>query len=73
MGPDRLGEEPLDLGSQRFSDGERSCDQHLDVLQQAGLLRCRREGRSKLHWFDGRPLEAIRERWPLLPDEDPEP
>ena len=51
----------------------QAISQHLDVLQQAGLLRCRREGRSKLHWFDGRPLEALRERWPLPSDEDPEP
>ncbi len=43
--------------------------QHLDVLEAAGLIRTRREGRSKLHWFEGSPLKAIAERWPYPTDE----
>ena len=43
--------------------------QHLDVLEAAGLIRTRREGRSKLHWFVGGPLKAIVERWPIATDE----
>ena len=43
--------------------------QHLDVLEAAGLIRTRREGRSKLHWFAGGPLKAIAERWPIPTDE----
>ena len=43
--------------------------QHLDVLEAAGLIRTRREGRSKLHWFLGGPLKAIVERWPIATDE----
>ena len=35
----------------------------------AGLIRTRREGRSKLHWFEGGPLKAIAERWPISTDE----
>jgi DNA-binding transcriptional ArsR family regulator len=43
--------------------------QHLDVLEAAGLIRTRREGRSKLHWFVGGPLKAVVERWPIATDE----
>ena len=30
---------------------QQAITQHLDVLEAAGLIRTRREGRSKLHWF----------------------
>ena len=43
----------------------QAISQHLDVLEAAGLIRTRREGRSKLHWFVGAPLKAIGERWPI--------
>ena len=43
--------------------------QHLAVLEAAGLIRTRREGRTKLHWFEGGPLKAIAERWPISTDE----
>ena len=42
--------------------------QHLDVLESTGLIRTRHEGRSKLHSFAGAPLNAILERWAILPD-----
>ena len=42
----------------------QAISQHLDVLEEAGLVRTRREGRTKLHWFVGKPLEAIAKRWP---------
>lgn len=38
--------------------------QHLDVLESAGLVTTRREGRYKLHYLDTRPLTSIVERWP---------
>jgi DNA-binding transcriptional ArsR family regulator len=41
----------------------QAISQHLDVLQAAGLVRTRREGRYKFHHLDTRPLEAIVERW----------
>ena len=42
----------------------QAISQHLDALEAAGLVRTRREGRSKLHWFVGAPLRVIGERWP---------
>ena len=53
-----------------ISSSRQAISQHLDVLEAAGLIRTRREGRSKLHWFVGAPLRAIGERWPISPDED---
>ena len=38
--------------------------QHLDVLEAAGLVRSRREGRYRFHDIDTRPLLEIVERWP---------
>ena len=40
----------------------------LDVLEAAGLVVTRREGRGKFHWFNRAPLRAIAERW-LTPTE----
>lgn len=48
-----------DIGSSR-----QAISQHLDVLESAGLVMVRREGRYKFHWFNGKPLEAISQRWP---------
>ena len=42
--------------------------QHLDVLQDAGLVTVRREGRYKFHHLDTTPLREIASRWPV-PDE----
>ena len=41
----------------------QAISQHLDVLESAGLLRTRREGRYKYHYLDTSPLEAIAKRW----------
>jgi DNA-binding transcriptional ArsR family regulator len=46
------------LGSSR-----QAISQHLDVLEAAGLVRTRREGRYKFHHVDTAPLEPIVERW----------
>ena len=43
----------------------QAVSQHLDVLERAGLVRTRREGRYKFHELDTRPLRAIVERWPI--------
>ncbi|MXW17976.1 MAG: helix-turn-helix transcriptional regulator [Gemmatimonadetes bacterium] len=53
-----------------ISSSRQAISQHLDILEAAGLIRTKREGRSKLHWFVGAPLEAIGERWPTSTDED---
>lgn len=46
------------LGSSR-----QAISQHLDVLEDAGLVRSRREGRYKFHDLDTEPLERIAGRW----------
>ena len=50
------------LGSSR-----QAVSQHLEVLETAGLIETRREGRYKFHHFNPRPLERIVNRW-LQPD-----
>ena len=52
-----------------INSSRQAITQHLDVLQAAGLIRTRRVGRSKHHWFVGGPLKAIAERWPISTDE----
>ncbi|GAA5167473.1 metalloregulator ArsR/SmtB family transcription factor [Amycolatopsis dongchuanensis] len=46
------------LGSSR-----QAVSQHLDVLEAAGLVETRREGRYKFHHINTAPLEPIVERW----------
>ena len=46
----------------------QAVSQHLDVLEAAGLVRTRREGRYKFHDLDTSPLRAISERWRVTPD-----
>ena len=46
------------LGSSR-----QAISQHLDVLEGAGLITTRREGRYKFHHLDTGPLERIADRW----------
>jgi DNA-binding transcriptional ArsR family regulator len=43
----------------------QAISQHLDVLEAAGLVTTRREGRYKFHHVDTSPLATIVERWPL--------
>ena len=47
-----------------LSSSRQAISQHLDVLEGAGLVRSRREGRYKLHDIDTAPLREIAERWP---------
>ena len=42
----------------------QAVSQHLDVLESAGLIQTRREGRYKFHHLDIAPLKEITERWP---------
>ncbi len=42
----------------------QAISQHLDVLESAGLVVTRRDGRYKFHRFDPSPLLQISERWP---------
>jgi DNA-binding transcriptional ArsR family regulator len=41
----------------------QAISQHLDVLESAGLVNTKRQGRYKFHYLDTTPLQAIAERW----------
>jgi DNA-binding transcriptional ArsR family regulator len=43
----------------------QAVSQHLQVLEEAGLVSCRREGRYKFHYLDTEPLRGIARRWSL--------
>src|SRR5262245_60969195 len=47
-----------DLGLTR-----QAISQHLDVLEEVGLITTRREGRYKFHYLDTGPLTIIVQRW----------
>jgi DNA-binding transcriptional ArsR family regulator len=47
----------------RINSSRQAISQHLEVLEAAGLVESRREGRFKFHWFNRKPLEAIARRW----------
>jgi DNA-binding transcriptional ArsR family regulator len=51
-----------------ISSSRQAISQHLEVLEDAGLVTTRREGRYKFHDVDTSPLRAIGKRW--LPQED---
>jgi DNA-binding transcriptional ArsR family regulator len=50
-----------------LSSSRQAVSQHLDVLEGAGLVRTRREGRYKFHDLDTSPLRTIVERWRIDP------
>ncbi len=41
----------------------QAISQHLDVLEAAGLVMTKRDGRYKFHYLDTSPLRTILERW----------
>ncbi|WP_443083976.1 ArsR/SmtB family transcription factor [Verrucosispora sp. WMMA2121] len=48
-----------------LTSSRQAISQHLAVLEQAGLVRTRRQGRYKFHHIDTSPLRSIVERWPI--------
>ena len=46
-----------------LASSRQAISQHLDVLEDAGLVTTRREGRYKFHDVDTSPLNVIVERW----------
>lgn len=59
------------LTSKHGIDSSRQAiSQHLDVLEAAGLLRVRRQGRFKFHDLDTAPLGEIVGRWPIERSDD---
>lgn len=49
----------------QVSSTRQAISQHLDVLESAGLVSTRREGRYKFHHLNSAPLRTIIERWPI--------
>ncbi|MCR2784538.1 MULTISPECIES: metalloregulator ArsR/SmtB family transcription factor [unclassified Microbacterium] len=47
-----------------LTPSRQAVSQHLDVLEQAGLVRTERRGRYKFHTIDTSPLSQISQRWP---------
>ncbi len=48
-----------------IDSSRQAISQHLDVLEAAGLVRVKREGRYKFHHLDNAPLKEITARWPI--------
>ncbi len=47
-----------------LTSSRQAISQHLAVLEEAGLVRTRRQSRYKYHHIDTGPLRSISERWP---------
>jgi len=47
----------------QLASSRQAISQHLDVLEAAGLIHTRREGRYKFHYLEKGPLERIADRW----------
>ena len=52
----------------RIGSTRQAISQHLDVLEAAGLVHSRREGRYRIFELDTTPLKAIITRWPTPED-----
>ena len=48
-----------------MSSTRQAISQHIDVLEAAGLVRSRREGRYKFHHLDTAPLREVVDRWSI--------
>lgn len=47
----------------RLGSSRQAISQHLDVLEEAGLVSTTRDGRYKFHFIQTSPLLAIFDRW----------
>jgi DNA-binding transcriptional ArsR family regulator len=56
----------------RLGSTRQAVSQHLAVLEDAGLVTTRRQGRYKFHHLDTAPLNVIAERWLTDPREEPQ-
>jgi DNA-binding transcriptional ArsR family regulator len=47
----------------QLASSRQAISQHLDVLEDAGVIETRRKGRYKFHSINREPLERIADRW----------
>ena len=47
----------------QISSSRQAISQHLELLEAAGLVHTRRDGRYKFHYLDTAPLDRISQRW----------
>jgi DNA-binding transcriptional ArsR family regulator len=53
------------LAAHGVGSSRQAVSQHLDVLEEAGLVVVRREGRYRFHSLDTTPLREVVDRWPI--------
>ncbi len=53
-----------------LASSRQAISQHLDILEEAGLVKTRREGRYKFHDLDTTPLREITDRWGVPHDKE---
>jgi DNA-binding transcriptional ArsR family regulator len=53
-----------------INSSRQAISQHLAVLESAGLIHVRWQGRSKFHYLDREPLTDLTQRW-LKPGKEP--
>jgi DNA-binding transcriptional ArsR family regulator len=46
-----------------LASSRQAISQHLDVLEEAGIIHVRRSGRYKFHDLDTKPIEEAVARW----------
>ena len=51
----------------QVGSSRQAVSQHLEVLEKAGLVTTRRDGRYKFHYLDTAPLGEITARWSQRP------
>jgi DNA-binding transcriptional ArsR family regulator len=47
----------------QLASSRQAISQHLELLEQAGLIESERKGRCKFHEINTKPLERIVDRW----------
>jgi DNA-binding transcriptional ArsR family regulator len=47
----------------QMTSSRQAISQHLEVLEDAGLITTQREGRYKFHYVNTKPLRSIVKRW----------
>jgi DNA-binding transcriptional ArsR family regulator len=51
------------LTKHQLVSSRQAISQHLDILESAGLIETRRQGRYKFHYITPQPLDQIARRW----------